>query len=137
MIWLKRRFRFITNGDGFTTRQNILFKAGEEGDFVHFFISLLTASLNFTTYPFKFLNKEEEKIGRPIPDSYLAEAVIVMCDALAIIPANPNVDGEKITASAPFMNVINEHVRAKGVTRRAITVEQIEAHFKTTLNQRE
>ncbi|MFC0789958.1 hypothetical protein ACFHYE_05385 [Pasteurella multocida] len=81
-------------------------------------------------------NKEEEKIGRPIPDSYLAEAVIVMCDALAIIPANPNVDGEKITASAPFMNVINEHVRAKGVTRRAITVEQIEAHFQTTLNQR-
>lgn len=34
------------------------------------------------------------------------------------------------------MNVINEHVRAKGVARRAITVEQIEAHFKTTLNQR-
>lgn len=76
------------------------------------------------------------QLGRPIPDSKIAEAILAICDALAIIPANPNVHADKMEASIPFMKVINEHVRAQGTVPRAITVDNIDGYFKTQLTSK-
>lgn len=81
-------------------------------------------------------NNQDINLGRPIPDSYVAEAILVMCDALALVPGNPNVHDEKIKASVPFINIINEHVRGKSVNRGAIIVDNIEDYFKSQLNRK-
>ncbi|MFD1804882.1 hypothetical protein ACFSAV_00570 [Pasteurella oralis] len=79
-------------------------------------------------------NQQNVYLGRPIPDSYITEAVLVMCDALAIIPANPSLHDDKMKESVPFMNIINDHVRRQGVKPHAIIVDHIDDYLRTRLN---
>lgn len=54
--------------------------------------------------------------------------------ALAIIPTNPKLHDDKMKKSVPFMNIINDHVRRRGIKSHAIIIDRIDDYLHTRLN---